>query len=137
MKSVVGMLGLFALSISSAQAQSQVVVTPVTKADVTVSGQPIALPTDNPEVTVSVYEIPPGAKLSQHRHQYPRYGYVLSGKLRVTNMDTGSVTDLGVGGFIVEALGQWHYGENPGTEALKLLVIDQAPKGVVNMEPKK
>lgn len=136
MKTVM-VFGLLALAISSAHAQSQVVVTPVAKADVTVSGQPIALPTENPEVSVSVYEIPPGAKLSQHRHQYPRYGYVLSGKLRVTNMDTGSVTDLGVGGFIVEALGQWHYGENPGTEPLKLLVIDQAPKGVVNIEPKK
>jgi quercetin dioxygenase-like cupin family protein len=128
---------LVATGLADAQAQAEVVVTPVAKADTTVSGQPIALPTDSPEVTVSVYEIAPGAALSQHRHDYPRYGYVLSGQLRVTNTETGVVTEISTGGFIVEALDQWHYGENPGTEPLRLLVIDQAPRGTTNVEPRK
>lgn len=137
MKTIPAIAGLVVASVVAAHAQDKVVVTPVAKANTTVSGQPIALPTVNPEVAVSVYEIPPGAALAQHRHPYPRYGYVLSGQLRVTNLDTGVVTDVAAGGFLVEALGQWHYGENPGTETLKLLVIDQAPTGVVNVEPRK
>ena len=50
--------------------------------------------------------------------------------------ETGKITDLGPGGFIVEALDQWHSGQNPGTEPLKLLVIDQTPAGVKNVELK-
>jgi len=118
---------LLAAGFGAAHADDKVVVTPVTKATTTVSGQPIVLPEHNPEVSVSLYEIAPGAALPQHRHHYPRYGYVISGQLRVTNTETGKTYDFGPGGFIVEALDQWHYGENPGSTPLKLLVIDQAP----------
>ena len=31
----------------------------------------------------------PGATLPVHNHPYPRYGYVLAGILRMTNIDTG------------------------------------------------
>lgn len=135
MKSILGLTLLIAASFGAAHAEDRVVVTPVAKLTTTISGQPIVLPTDNPQVTVSVYEIAPGASLPQHRHLYPRYGYVLSGKLRVTNADTGKVADFAAGGFIVESLDQWHSGANPGTEPLRLLVIDQAPAGVNNVEP--
>jgi quercetin dioxygenase-like cupin family protein len=137
MKPIVGLTLLMAASFGAAHAQDKVVVTPVAKETTTVSGQPIILPQANPEVSVSVYEIAPGAALPQHRHHYPRYGYVLSGKLRVTNADTGKVYDFGPGGFIVESLDQWHSGSNPGSEPLKLLVIDQAPAGVKNVELRK
>jgi quercetin dioxygenase-like cupin family protein len=135
-KSVLRLILLVAATSGAAHAADKVVVTPVVKATTTVSGQPILLPKENPEVTVSIYEIAPGAALPQHRHLYPRYGYVLSGKLRVTNVETGKVTNLDAGGFIVEALDQWHFGDNPGTELLRLLVIDQAPAGVKNVELK-
>ena len=136
LKLALGMATALVLAAGVAQARDLVVVTPVAKATTTVTGQPLVLPQGNPEVTVSVYEIAPGASLPQHKHLYPRYGYVLSGKLRVTNIDTGKSYDFETGGFIVEALDQWHFGENPGKEPLRLLVIDQAPQGVANVVKK-
>lgn len=117
-----------------ADAQDKVVVQSVAKLTTTISGQPIAVPMDNVEVTVSVYEIPPGSALPQHRHPHARYGYVLSGQLRVTNSETGKVSDFSTGDFVVESIGQWHSGTNPGQLPLKLLVIDQAPQGAANVE---
>lgn len=110
-----------------------VVVTPVMTTDVTASGQPIVLPQKDAEVSASTYDIAPGAKLPVHKHPYPRYAYVLAGKLSVTNVDTGKTNIYETGGFIVEAVGQWHKAANIGSDAVKLLVIDMAPKGTNNV----
>ena len=74
----------------------------------------------------------PGAKLPEHKHNYPRYGYLLSGELRITNIETGKSATYKPGDFIIESLGQWHKAENAGTEPIKLLVIDQVAKGQNN-----
>lgn len=123
-------------TMTASGAENKVVVTPVTKTTTTMTGQPIALPDGNPEVTVSIYEIPPGAKLPQHRHPSIRYGYVLSGHLQVTNADAGTVSDFRRGDFIVESIGQWHSAVNAENEPIKLLVIDQAPVGAKTVEPR-
>ena len=33
------------------------------------------------------------------------------------------------GDMVVESVGRWHYGENVGTVPVRLLVIDQVPRG--------
>jgi quercetin dioxygenase-like cupin family protein len=111
-----------------------VVVKPIAKFTTTVSGQPIQLPNHDAEVTASIYEIPAGVSLPQHRHSYPRYGYVLSGTLEVKNAETGKTSLFSAGDFVVESINQWHSGENPGTDTLRLLVIDQTPNGEKNVE---
>jgi quercetin dioxygenase-like cupin family protein len=108
----------------SAQAEG-VKVTPISKTDVTSSGQPIVLPQGPVKVITSTYEIPAGAKLPVHKHNYPRYGYMLSGQLRITNIETGKSTTFNPGDFIIESLGQWHKAESIGTDPVKLVVIDQ------------
>jgi quercetin dioxygenase-like cupin family protein len=125
---------MIALSSTAGHAAESVSVKQVAKIEATVSGQPIVLPQAPSEVNVSVYEIPPAAQLPKHRHPFPRYGYVLAGRLRVTNAETGKIADFKAGDFVVESLNQWHTGANPGTENLKLLVIDQTPVGVGNLE---
>ena len=112
----------------SAQAEG-VKVEPISKTSVTSSGQPIVLPRGHVKVISSIYEVPPGAKLPVHKHNYPRYGYMLSGQLRVTNVQTGKSTTFNPGDFIIESLGQWHKAESIGTDPVKLVVIDQVPKG--------
>ncbi|MDY0883541.1 cupin domain-containing protein [Dongia soli] len=109
------------------EAAGKVVVQPLLSTDVTSSGQPIVLPKD-PTVVFSMYEIPAGAKLPEHKHPYPRYGYMLSGELRVTNTVTGKSETYKSGQPIIEAIDQWHHAENIGTEPVKLLVIDQLGK---------
>jgi quercetin dioxygenase-like cupin family protein len=114
-----------------AGAQS-VKVNPLLSTEKTDSGQPIVLPRGDAEVVTSMYEIPVGAKLPEHKHIYQRYGYVLSGQLRITNTATGKSIDFKAGDFIVESRNQWHKAENTGTEPIKLLVIDQVKPGQNN-----
>ena len=115
-----------------AGAQS-VKVNPLLSTEMTDSGQPIVLPRGDAEVVTSMYEIPVGAKLPEHKHIYQRYGYVLSGQLRITNTATGKSVDFKPGDFIVESRNQWHKAENTGTEPIKLLVIDQVKPGQNNV----
>ena len=106
-----------------------VVVTPVKSTMVTSTGQPITLPQKNVEVTASIFDIAPGATLPVHKHPFPRYGYVLSGTLKVTNVGTGKSDVFKAGDFIVEMIDQWHQGSNIGADPVKLLVIDQIEAG--------
>jgi quercetin dioxygenase-like cupin family protein len=112
----------------SARAEG-VKVEPISKTDVTSSGQPIVLPQGHVKVITSTFEIPPGAKLPVHKHNNPRYGYMLSGQLRITNVETGKSTTFNAGDFIIESLGQWHKAESIGTDPVKLVVIDQVATG--------
>lgn len=113
-------------------ATKPVVVRPVMSATTTSSGQPIVLPQKDAQVIVSTYEIAPGAVLPVHKHPFPRYAFVQAGNLRVTNNDTGKSEDFKPGDFIIEAVGQWHFGTNTGKDAVKLLVIDMVEKGKAN-----
>jgi quercetin dioxygenase-like cupin family protein len=110
-------------------APAPVMVTPVKSTTVTSTGQPITLPQKNVEVLASIYEIAPGATLPVHKHPFPRYGYILSGALKVTNAETGDSQTFTTGDFIVEMIDQWHQGANVGVEPVRLLVIDQIEAG--------
>jgi quercetin dioxygenase-like cupin family protein len=106
-----------------------VTVNPLLTTSVTASGQPIMLPQGDVQLITSIYEIPQGAKLPEHEHNSQRYGYLLTGQLRVTNTETGESKEYKPGDFIVESRAQWHKAENIGTEPIKLLVIDQIKPG--------
>jgi quercetin dioxygenase-like cupin family protein len=119
---------IFLLTVGAAQADDRkVVVTPVAKTTSTITGQPIVLPQANPEVTVSVYEVPPGGAVLQSLDAGLRYDYVLSGHLRITNPQTGAVSDFSQGDFVVGRPGQWASAKNAGDTVMKLVVIRQAP----------
>ena len=128
-------LAVIVLLAAPAQAAEDraVVATPVLTTTVTATGQPIVLPRENPEVRVVTLEIALGAVLPEHKHPYPRYGYVLAGTLRVTNSDTGTSMVYGIGDFIIQAVDQWHRGASIGSEPVRLLVIDQVEGGQGNV----
>ena len=119
-------LGISAVSLAYA-AEPKVVVEPVTTTDRTWTGQPIHLPQGDATVTVTTYDIPGGAVLPEHEHPFPRYAYVLSGSIAITNSSAGKEVTFKAGDFIVEAVDQWHHAVNPGTTETKLLVIDLTP----------
>ena len=128
-------LAVIVLLAAPAQAAEDkaVVATPILTTTVTATGQPIVLPRENPQVRVVTLDIAPGAVLPEHKHPYPRYGYVLAGTLRVTNTDTGTSMVYGVGDFIIEAVDQWHRGASVGSGPVRLLVIDQVEGGQGNV----
>ena len=112
--------------------EQPVKITPVLTSSVTASGQPIVMPQKDVQITVSTYDIAPGAKLPEHKHPFPRYGFMEAGTLRVTNTETGKSETYKQGGFILEAVDQWHKAENIGSDPVKLLVIDVMPKGAAS-----
>jgi quercetin dioxygenase-like cupin family protein len=66
-----------------------------------------------------------GRHTARAQHLFVRYAYVLTGRLRVTNTETGHSNIYKAGDFIIEAIGQWHQAVNLDDRPLKLLVIDQ------------
>lgn len=128
---------LLPATVQADEAHKAVTVTPVFSGSATVTGQPVILPEGPATVIVSRYVIQPGAKLPVHRHPHHRYAYVEAGTLAVYAADGGQRFDYEPGDFIVELLGDWHYGENTGAVPVELLVIDQVPQGVtMNTEVK-
>lgn len=118
---------------AAAQAPPGSVARPVAQAETTQSGQPILLPQGPVQVTVTETSVAAGGAITPHKHPFPRYAYILEGALRVTNLDTGTVTMLKAGDFAVEARDQWHRAEPLDGKGARLLVIDQTPPGQVNL----
>lgn len=128
MRALACALALWASAVGLAHAaEPQVTVAPVITTDRTWTGQPIHLPQGDATVTVTTYDIPGGAVLPEHEHPFPRYAYVLSGSLTVTNSSAEEEKTFKAGDFIVEAVDQWHHAVNTGTTETKLLVIDLTP----------
>jgi len=109
-----------------------VTVTPLLATESTAGGQPISFPPGDIAFTASAYDIAPGAALPEHKHPFPRYAYVVSGTIAVTNTETGKTAIYKPGDIIVEAVDQWHKAANTGSDAIKLIVYDFAPKGAQN-----
>ena len=120
---------LIVLAAPTAKADDAVVVKTILATAVTAAGQPLVLPQGPVELTVSTYDIAPGAQLGVHRHPYPRYAYVTAGTLTVINAESGAETVYTAGNVIVEMVGIWHYGANRGSDPVHLIVIDQDPPG--------
>lgn len=110
--------------------------TPVT-IDATLSGQPIRAPAGDLRVTVSQVQLPPGGKLAVHKHPYPRVVQVVSGRIRITNLDTGAVREAKAGDWMVDAVDQWHEAVAVGDEPVRLMTIDQAPPGAAVTIPRR
>jgi len=120
-----------------AQDGEDVTVTRLLSTATTSSGQPVVLPQKDAQIVVSIYDVMPGATLPVHNHPHPRYAYVLSGILRVNNIDTGQTDTYATGAFVLESVGQWHTDTSIGSEPLKLLIIDIVEKGQANVVPLK
>ena len=129
MKLLIVMLGaVLALSVAHAGDAPKVQVTPVTRTNITVTGQPLVVP-EHPDIIVSIATFPPGARIAEHQHPYPHFVYVLEGALTVVNTDADKTFEVKAGAFVAEMQDTWHYGINNGAVPVKLLVIDQVPRG--------
>ena len=120
---------------TSAAAQPQTIGSPVTL-DATLSGQPIRAPAGDLRVTVTRVQLPVGGRLAAHKHPYPRVVQVLSGRLKITNLDTGQVREAKAGDWMVDAVDQWHEAAALGDEPVQLMTIDQAPPGAAVTIPR-
>lgn len=99
----------------------------------TLSGQEIQGLAGSIQVTMSRVTIPAGGTMPPHKHPYPRFAVVVEGAVKVTNLDSGTVSVVKAGELSVESRGQWHKGESLDGKPAVLLVIDQTPPGESNM----
>jgi quercetin dioxygenase-like cupin family protein len=108
-------------------------VTVLDRTTTTATGQDIRLPQGPVEVVVSRTEIPAGGMLPMHKHPWPRYAYVESGRLQVHWERAGITREFGPGDVVVEAIDEWHEGAALGEVPVKLIVLDQVPPGASNV----
>jgi quercetin dioxygenase-like cupin family protein len=113
-----------------AQEAKDVTVTQLLTTTQTASGQRISVPL-HPQLVAAIYEIAPGVALPLHEHPYPRYAYVLAGKIEVV-VAGGKTYRYQEGDFFAEVVNQWHSGRNIGTTPVRLLVLDQVEPGHSN-----
>ncbi|MGZ8281744.1 MAG: cupin domain-containing protein [Allosphingosinicella sp.] len=108
-------------------------VTLLNRSATTVTGQNISLPQGAVEVVITRTLIPAGGSLPMHKHPWPRYAIVESGRLRVHWEQAGLTREFGPGEAVIEAIDQWHEGVAIGPEAVRLIVVDQVPPGATNL----
>jgi quercetin dioxygenase-like cupin family protein len=108
-------------------------VTVLERTTTTATGQSLRLPQGPVEVVVSRTEIPAGGVLPMHKHPWPRYAYVESGRLRVHWERAGITREFGPGDVVVEAIDEWHEGAALGETPVALIVFDQVPPGAANV----
>ncbi|MET0295429.1 MAG: cupin domain-containing protein [Phenylobacterium sp.] len=79
------------------------------------------------QVVVSEQKLAAGETMPQHRHDYLRQLFVVSGELKVSNLATGEEQLVGPGELATETAGDWHVATALGEDPVQLFVIDQSP----------
>ncbi|MFN3515163.1 MAG: cupin domain-containing protein [Phenylobacterium sp.] len=125
-----------ALTLAAAPAAAQAVPPPraIGMFHETQGGQPILAPQEPLQVAATETAIPPGGKVVRHRHPHQRLVYVLEGRIRLDNLETGTSQEFSAGDLIVEPRGQWHEGQVLSEGPVRLLAIDLTPQGEGNVE---
>ena len=97
--------------------------------DKTVTGETIHYPGGmKADIKAMVVVIKPGEKTEVHRHGVPLYAYMLSGTLEVDYGPHGKKI-YHTGDNFMEAMDQFHQGENTGTDDVKILAVFMGGNG--------
>lgn len=71
--------------------------------------------------------LPPGGSLAEHRPSGERYLYVVTGRLKVSNLVTGEEQVVEAGKMAAEQPGDWHVAMALGAQPATFYVIDRSP----------
>ena len=89
----------------------------------TIIGEPIYYPGGGrADIQSLIVVMNPGEKTVWHKHGVPLFAYILSGDLRVNYGDKGERT-YHSGDTFMEAMDQFHQGENIGKEPVRILAV--------------
>lgn len=106
------------------EGESTVTVDELLRTATTTSGHPVYVFGEQLKIVASRYRVGGRSVLPPHRHLYPRLGYMLSGSLKVTNLERNTSRLFNAGEVIVEDVGIWHEGRNLQAAPAELLVFD-------------
>ena len=111
--------------------------TPLLSTGTTVVGEPIRYPTSGPaHVTGSIVTLAPGARTVVHKHGVPMFAYILEGEITVDYGAKGRRT-YRAGDALMEAMDVAHFGENTGTQPMRLIAVYMGAKGSSDVLPVK
>jgi len=71
--------------------------------------------------------LPPGGELAENPQSGERYLYVVSGRLKVSDLVTGEEQVVEAGKMAAEQPGDWHVAQALGADPVVLYVIDRTP----------
>jgi quercetin dioxygenase-like cupin family protein len=127
-------LAVLALLIAAAPASAQDVTAvraatppsypalPLLSTSKTVLGEPLRYPGGAAHVTSAIVTLAPGERTILHKHGVPMFFYILDGEITVDYATHGRRT-YRKGESHMEAMGVAHFGENTGTEPMRLIAV--------------
>jgi quercetin dioxygenase-like cupin family protein len=84
-------------------------------------------PTGAVRIAMRQQTLPPGGALAEDRPTGERYLFVVSGRLKVSDLVTGDEQVVEAGKMAAEQPGDWHVAQALGSDPVVLYVIDRTP----------
>lgn len=109
---------------------------PLLATSTTVLGEPLHYPSGTPHVTSAIVTLAPGARTILHKHGVPMFAYILDGEITVDYGKHGKRT-YRKGQSLMEAMHVAHFGENTGTEPMRLIAVYMGSKRAKDVIPVK
>lgn len=88
----------------------------------TVLGEKLRYPSGDAHVNASIVTLAPGARTIMHKHGVPMFAYILEGEITVDYGAKGKRT-YRQGDSLMEAMNVAHFGENTGTQPMRLIAV--------------
>ncbi len=95
---------------------------PLLSTGTTVLGEPLRYPHGPAHVTSAIVALAPGERTIVHKHGVPMFFYILDGEITVDYGKHGKRI-YRKGQSQIEAMHVAHFGENTGTEPMRLIVV--------------
>ena len=109
---------------------------PLLSTSTTVLGEPLRYPGGKAHVTSAIVTLAPGEHTIAHKHGVPMFFYILDGEITVDYGKRGKRT-YRKGDSQIEAMGVAHFGENSGTEPMRLIAVYMGGSRAKNVMPVK
>jgi quercetin dioxygenase-like cupin family protein len=90
--------------------------------DLTVAGEKVAFPQQNPSVRAIEITMEPGEVTGWHQHHAPLFAYILEGEITVTYEEIGKKV-YRAGDGLLEAMDVTHRGANTGEGPARILAV--------------
>jgi quercetin dioxygenase-like cupin family protein len=95
---------------------------PLLSTGTTVVGEKIQYPSGDAHVTAAIVTLAPGARTILHTHGVPMFAFILDGEITVDYGTHGKRT-YRKGASLMEAMQVAHFGENTGSEPVRLIAV--------------
>ena len=109
---------------------------PLLSTGTTVVGEEIRYPSGTAHVNASIVTLAPGARTVVHKHGVPMFAYILEGEITVDYGAKGKRT-YRQGDALMEAMNVAHFGENTGTQPMRLIAVYMGANNAKDVIPVK